>query len=280
MSELQKWSACTTLTNDTKFNSFLQMVKSFDISNSSEWVKWKNHCNHCVIKTGEYFYKIYACNKSNLFDIIIRNTLAQLYQDEFNIIWDVITIEKDDNFYQLERRQPLQVLQMDELHNDDILKSWANILIKLEERLHFSEILHQIQNKPGFEDVYSIKLVRDNVTSWEDYAIINGQVILLDDADWFIAMLDKDGNWLEKRCSIKQLILDNEKFYFMPSELMVKLNKDFSDMMNIVSKHLYDNYDKWFLYYDLHNGLLSTIDFKKIQHDIIRNNIALLTTKK
>ncbi len=277
MNDLQKWETINNITPYNNFSSFVQLVKTLDNSNSDHWVKWKSMNNHCVIGTENYFYKIYVCGKINKFDMIIREKLASIYRNFFNIVWDILTIEKDGIYFQLERRQPLQVVSSDNFTNEEILQSWSKILVLLEEELGFNNILQQLKAKKSFNNVESIKLIRDNVTNAEDYAIIDNQIILLDDADWFIALLDKDNNWIPHQCSLNKISLYDEDYYFMPIDLMTRISKHSDEVLNIISEHIQEEYDKWFIY-DKPTENFDVVDFKQLRHDHIKNNIQILTS--
>ena len=46
-----------------------------------------------------------------------------------------------------------------------------------------------------FLNVQELRLVRDCINKPEDYGIKNDNIILLDDSDFFIAPIDKNGKW-------------------------------------------------------------------------------------
>lgn len=272
MNDLQLWENCKDISTTDQFNNYIQFIKTFDESDSDKWVKWKSPDNQCVIGTEKYFYKIYVVHKRQLFESIIREKLAKIYREEYGLLWDIITVEKDNVLYQIERRQPLRVVQEDEIDKEVLLYNWGIILEKLEKELKFDELLSQLKLRKEFQNVEKLKLVRDNVTSCIDYAIYNDNIILLDDADWFIAMIASNGSWIDQKMAFKSVKLFNDTFYFMPLEFLDYINDDINDLL----KHYGEFYNKWTLCLRMNNDTLENVNFKQMREDHLKNNIKIL----
>lgn len=198
MNDLEIWSKNNLVSEtDNKFINAIRMVDSNCSFNNA--LKWKDYDNQVVIKTDNYYYKVYTIDKqvSKFFEKI-REKLAEIYREEFGIHWLVTTIECNGVLYQVEQREKLTVLEPSMMSFEEILLKWSYTLNLLEEKLHLDIITKEIQEVHS--DVYKLKIVRDCVNKFPDYALTNnGDVVLLDDSDWFIAMVDKDGNWLSKK---------------------------------------------------------------------------------
>ena len=80
---------------------------------------------------------------------------------------------------------------------NQIFLDWRKTLDLLEKKLQLDKICVQLVDI--FPKLYRVKLVRDCLNKSPDYGIDkNSNIILLDDSDWFLALVDKDGNWLEE----------------------------------------------------------------------------------
>lgn len=196
------WDVFELNGNQRKISQLIDFVKHLDNDTISTdlWTKWKNSANQIVIETPNYFFKLY--NGSGLdaeYLCHVREKLGEIYRTEYNLNWDVKTIYKDNKLYQIERREKLQVCNPSIISMDDLYIKYGELLNKLEQKLLFPKITKQIypKVKEFGKELYQIKLIRDCMPAYEDYAITNdGNIILLDDSDWFIYLVDKNGNIL------------------------------------------------------------------------------------
>lgn len=154
---------------------------------ANTYYKWKSSVNsQVVIKSGDIFYKIYETMKEDFFKRLIRKVLSEIYQD-LGIHWIVKEFEKDNFVYEIEEREELPICTGE--FGDNLL-SYRNILNELEKRLNISIITKQL--KGIFPTLYKVKLLRDCVNKNIDYAYYGNQVILLDDSDFYLALIDNN----------------------------------------------------------------------------------------
>lgn len=188
----------SNVSNNTKhFEQFISFIQSLDNNSSPElWTKWKNYSNQVVIETQNYFFKIYQEDTHvGKFILRVREELAKIYRNDFRVNWEIYTVEANNSIFQIERREKLEVCTPDKVSFEEIILAWYKILLKLEENLFLDKLVPQLIHR--IPELYKIKLVRDCINKHEDYAFTkNGNIILLDDADWFLGLIDKKNNWL------------------------------------------------------------------------------------
>ena len=185
----------SSLTIKDAVNSINRLEANYGIETSANLVKWKSYAHQVVIESDAYFYKIYESlpNTTQMFDHKVRECLAILMQDS-GVDWKLISFERDGQVFDFEQRQKLKVATPGDYKFEDILLSLSETYEKVEEMLNFNGILDQLHRMGEFTDVAHLKLTRQCVNKYEDYALLGNQVILLDDADFYIAPADDDGN--------------------------------------------------------------------------------------
>ena len=197
--------------------SLISLINQIDSTECSSWSKWKSDAdNHqIVIRTPQYYYKVYETDyQSGMFTCEVREKLAQIYRS-WGIHWEVKTIRNGNALYQVEQRQALPVASSNKILYKDLLIDWSKTLVELEQLLDLPKVKAQL--KPKIKELAQIKLVRDCVNKYEDYAIApNGRVALLDDADWFLALVDKDNNWLSVPWTFMQVFRNTSEQLFAP----------------------------------------------------------------
>ena len=214
MNDIELWSNANIV--DTT-NKFINAIKLVDANQSLQGaLEWKNYDNQVVIKTNKYYYKVYTIDqKSDKFFEKVREKLAEIYRNLFGIHWIVKTIECNDIYYQVEQREVLNVCNPTMISFEELLLNWSKTLDILEEKLKFNIITKEIQQI--YPDVHKLKIIRDCVNKFPDYAMTNnGDIVLLDDSDWFIAMVDKDGNWLSKKPIVVDIVSIIGESFFAP----------------------------------------------------------------
>lgn len=273
MNELTNWNQFITDdpdSNSQKFKQFIDIIQSINDNTSPDlWVKWKNYAYQVVIETPAYFYKIYQEDPvSGEFIVKVRNELAKIYSEQYGIHWKVITVENNGYIYQIEQREKLQVCSEDIITFDDLFLNWYKTLELLEKALFLDELPKQLKYK--LPELDKLKLIRDCSNKFPDYAIKDGHVILLDDADWFICMVDKKGQWLRPQYNIFPIItLDGEKY-------LTPLNVFEMNMIEIRTA-----IDKWMIITDSTRGLEKRYrDFYNARDKMLSENIQVLTTGK
>lgn len=184
--------------SDSITGQFLDVLRNSNASNGlvdqDELHKFKPFNHQLVLETEEIFYKIYERDESELarFYSEIRSNLSQLYE-ELGLEWEVLTVWRDGITTDIEKRQKVKVLSRDSMSFKDALRSFSVILAELENRLEFPDILRQLKRLPEFSNIEKLKLIRLTANKFDDYAVFNDQVVLLDDTDWCIALVNYDG---------------------------------------------------------------------------------------
>lgn len=272
---LDSWMPFVTPTeSDQTFNQFLSIITSLEnSSDTSSWVKWKNFSNQVVIQTPNYFYKLYEeWIYEGFLSCKIREILADIYK-EYGLLWNIQTIVQDDKIYQIEQREKLTLCTEEIISYEDLLLNWNQTLIKVEEKLKLDKVLLQLDN---ISNVKQIKLIRDCINKYEDYAIKDGKTILLDDADWFLALVNKNGDWesnLYKPYDVVTIYGSN--FLFAP--LNYKSRKyptaNFEYLLNTPN-------NKWMLFPNIEIKKESCSRLLEKREQLLMNNIKVLSLNK
>lgn len=213
MNDIELWSNNSLI--DGASNKFISAIQLLDLNpNLNGALRWKNYDHQVVIKTKDYYYKVYTIDqKGDKFFEKIREKLAEIYRDLYGIHWLVKTIESNGVYYQVEQREVLEVCTPSMISFEELLLKWSKTLEILEEKLRLDLTVKDIQE--FYPDVHKLKIVRDCVNKFPDYAMTQeGEIILLDDSDWFIAMVDKEGNWLSKKpLSVDVMSIIGDSFF-------------------------------------------------------------------
>ena len=185
-------------------------------------VKWKSYFHQVLVESDSYFYKIYEAKKveTGPFQSLVRHALCEVYQD-LGLDWSIVSVEHDDKIIDFEQRQKLHVIEPSEISFSELLLSFSHILDKVEELLEFNKILKQIQRHPDFSEVAQIKILRNCVNKHEDYAWFKDDVVLLDDADFYVSLANKDGEMvrIENEVSVP-IEISYGSFLFTKAERM------------------------------------------------------------
>lgn len=194
------WNAITG--TEHNFERFLNAVVTLEGDEKQDWVKWKSPDHQVVIQTPQYYYKLYEMVTDNdVFYFSVREQLADIYKQRYGIHWEIKTITDGNTQIQIEQREKLEVItDKSNIGFQQILLQWQDILEELEEKLLLPQLTRQMQEY--IPNLDKIKLIRDCINKYPDYAIKDNHIILLDDADWFLALIDKEGNWLEVEYNI------------------------------------------------------------------------------
>lgn len=253
------------------FDCFLDLIKQLDENSSPDlWVKWKNYANQVVIETPSYYFKLYEDDYlCGSFWSLIRSTLSEIYREQFGILWDVNVIHNDGKIYTLERRQKLPLCTPNLLSYADLLINWSYTLQELEKRLLLPEICMQIQ--PYIPELAELKLIRNCINKYADYAITEqGKVVLLDDSDWFIAMVDKNGKWIKSKFRGYDIMSSLGETIFGPEGYFEK---------GSTTRHE-EPFDKWQIYVE--NITVDKIETELFnqREQMLKDNIMLIANQK
>lgn len=268
--ELMQWSSFLT-SNDkqSSFHKFLDTLVRMDDSDPSQWVKWKNYANQVVVQSPNYFYKMYQTDIQNgEFICDIRNALAEIYREDFGIVWDIITIKDKDCYYQIEQREKLPLCTPELIPFEDLLIDWSYTLQKLEKKLDLPKVSLQLREQ--CENVKQVKLIRDCVNKYIDYGYKNGHVILLDDADWFLAPIDNDNNWISLNFNVYPVFHNCKDRIFAPIDFYDR------DPVAVTAEPL----NKWSIF---NNTIGDTTKFipnlLSIREQMLKDNIHIICEK-
>ena len=166
-----------SLSISNSFDVSLSFIEDLEkgISNPKSWIKQQHHPHCVVVQSDDYYYKIYE-NSIELgsFYSLIRRKLAEIYEKVYGINWKIFETVRNDKIYQIQQRSKL-----------------------VEKSLSFSYILDQISENyisNGNKKPFKLKIMREAINKYEDYAFApSGEVLLLDDDDWYIAVVDENG---------------------------------------------------------------------------------------
>ena len=158
----------------------------------------KSYTNQVVIASNSFVYKIYeTANNQITFDHVVREALSQVY-NELGLHWDFVSFERDESVFDFEQRQTLRVCNPeDDGPFENIILSISDVYAKVEKLLHFDEILLSLKKRTEFAQVEKLCLTRAIVNKYNDYAMFGNQAILLDDAEFCIALLDGEKRILD-----------------------------------------------------------------------------------
>lgn len=200
------------------FASFVDQLIAIDDSCINTWVKWKSYSKQVVVQSDKFFYKLYQEDlQYGEFICAIRERLAELYANEYGIHQHIKTFKTEQGYVQIEQREKLQVCD-DSMRIEDILIGQSKTLDKLESKLNLKLIEYQIRQV--MPNVKRIKLVRDCISKQSDYAIKNNVIVLLDDADWFLALLDENNNQLSPQYNYYPIEYNGKTMVFAPQDFL------------------------------------------------------------
>ena len=193
--DITTFSTITT-SDESKINVFLDIIKSLTNDDSTNWLKWKDTTEQVVIKTTDQYFKIYQeTYVQNWFKSLIRQTIANVYT-QLGVNWIFSVKREGDIFYHIEQRECLPVCGIDvDITIDEVLLGWRTTLDLIEEKLNFDMLL--IQMRQYIPSLYKIKLIRDAHNCLQDYAIKDNHIFLLDDADFFLALVNEEGDLID-----------------------------------------------------------------------------------
>ena len=192
-----KSESITDIIKDVTIDDAITVINRLEdnqgLSVSTSMVKWKSYQRQVVIESDEFFYKIYEFTEQDttLFDHIVREALSNIF-NEMGIRWDLITIRRDGKVFDFEQREKLQVASEQDGDFGSLLLSISYLYDRVEKFLEFDSILSQLHEIQQFSCVKKLKLSRLCVNKYKDYAIFEGQTVLLDDADFYIALIGHD----------------------------------------------------------------------------------------
>ena len=188
------------LKNNFSIGNALKKINEFednsDLENNTDnLVKWKDYEHQVVIESDDFFYKVYESDPMNdtKFNSVIREKLASIY-NSLGIYWSVVTFEQNNKVYDFEQREKLKVSDEHDGSVEEIFLSFSFLLDRLEADLEFDKILLQLKKNPAYKKVVKLKLLIMCDMNYLDYAVYDNQAILLDDADFFIALIDHNNN--------------------------------------------------------------------------------------
>ena len=255
------------LLSDSNLRELLQKAK-YDLIDVDKAVKWKAYDNQLVLSGDRYYYKLYRKDRgSGYFFCKIREKLGEIYRNNFGIEWDVNTCVVDNMIYQIERREKLEVTDPLKITFCEIMQRWSRTLTKLERSLHLHEIVWSL---PSELNIRTIKLMRDCVNDFGDYALTkNGDVVLLDDTDWFLAPIDKNGQWKRLQYSSYDCELDGEMYSFVPSNWSLYGNIAFELRKN-------ERHNMWTLAKDIDHMKTDHDDIFSSREQMFNDNLSVL----
>lgn len=265
-----EWGAVkNSIDKCNQFRYAIDYIKRLDPSNDINcWLKWKNYNNQVVIKTPNFYYKVYVDDlEHGTFSSYIREELAKLYRG-FGLLWNIVTINDNNVLYMIEQREPIKQCTSTDIDYEQLLLNWGSTLKLLEESLGLNIVLKQVQEI--VPEAKQLKLIRDCFSKYDDYGIINGKIVLFDDADWFLCLVDGDGNVLPIKNNVIEVLTKFGDFKFAsihhnPNSMPVRVNEVI---------------DQWWLFLPRLGNQKSMIDFRNQRKCMLDASIKLLSTMK
>lgn len=260
------------------FESFISVISGLEghthnpFLDDSGWCKWKSPQGQVVIQTPQYYYKLYEKqHQADPFYFFIRKQLAQIYT-EMGIHWEIQTITGEDGSeVQIEQREKLEVItEASNIPFSQILLQWQITLNKLEDKCGLKQLTKQL--KLQIPQLHKIKLIRDCINKYEDYAIKDDQIYLLDDADWFLAMIDEEGNWIELPYNIYTDLIT-----VVGNAALYPLNASHANHNKQIT-HLDESIKKWCLIPTDNTPICTRKALQDARSTMIEQNIKLLHT--
>lgn len=192
------------ISDEESFTHLLPLVQNLDPSLPSDWVKWKStNGSQVVIQTPDFFYKVYeAAYSVGVFECAIREKLAEIYR-ELGLHWEIKTIRTETGFFQVEQRQKLEVAHPQEGAFYRVLGDWKEILRELSKRLQLKRLTAHL--KPLVEGLDEVMLLRDCLNKFIDYGVFKGHYILLDDADWYLQLINDKSERINQRLIVESV---------------------------------------------------------------------------
>lgn len=261
VSVVDNWHVCTS--DDEKFLNCLPTTETF-----GSMQRWKNHDHQVVIKTDDCYYKIYQQpdDGAPTFNSKIREAFAAVYTQQLGIKWNIKTVQTSTGTYQVEQRQPLNVCP--ESHNfTTVFADYTNILKSVESILCLDQLTEQL--KKHIPSLSSIRLVRSAYNKHDDYAYTDdNRVVLLDDSDFFLAMIDQDGQWMERKAEFYSVELFGTNCTFCPLK-WEKILETYKDNPYIVD----ERFNRWTVVF---GEIDQANTFNTIQHKLMSFKEAML----
>lgn len=251
-------------TNICNYKDFINSITSkSDIANLT--VKL-GLASQAVVKTNDYFYKIYKIDyQHKIFYTDIIKELANIYTG-LGLHWRIYIYNTNEYLYLIQEREKLQVCDSN-IDFKEIMFSMKDILLKLENRLNLN--LVTLQLKEHFPNLKCIKLLRNCINKHKDYALFNNKYILLDDTDWFLALIDEDDNWIRSDAKCYDISYKGHDVIFAPDD-MSKV-----DLCGLLEAPIY----RWNIF--SYGSCANSINYyvKTTKHKMLENNLQFFLGK-
>lgn len=124
-----------------------------------------------------------------------------------------------------------------------------------------------------FLNVHELRLVRDCINKPEDYGIKDNNIVLLDDSDFFIAPVDKNGKWISVQFNSYDIDSIFGDAVFAPQDMFDIIKDD--DLLEYSSTKV----NKWFLFDKYYTNQNSQImkDLRTKREEMIADNIEFMS---
>lgn len=186
-----------------EFDASLEILEKMKFLNiESRDYKFKEMANQVVVETKDYYYKLYIdYGDQGKYLLEIRKKLSEIYES-YGVHWKILYSNCNGRVILIEQRQKLKLCDYN-LPCRELLKNWKKTLDILKYELKFDDILNQLKDKSNISEVKQAKdllILKESLIKPKDYAYApNGNVILLDDADFFISIVDDNGELISKQ---------------------------------------------------------------------------------
>lgn len=230
----------------------LEKMKFLD--RKSHDYKFKEIANQVVVETKDFYYKLYIdYGDQGKYLLEVRKKLAEIYE-RYGVHWKILYSNCKGRIITIEQREKLKLCDYN-ISCAELLKNWKKTIDLLRYELKFADIIKQIKEKSEaveLEHAKDILILKESLIKPKDYAYApNGNIILLDDADFFLSIVDTNCELISKKnlnvdiettCGTMCFCSQNESW-----EKRIKGKFDLSKRFFIMAKNNNINNDEVFI---------------------------------
>ena len=147
-----------------------------------------------VVDCCNFVYKIKEMDfddQLTCFDTFVVQAFATEYQ-QMGIDWELSNVTIDGKTFRVEKRQKLELLDSSKISYEEAVIESSILRRRVEKRLEFPRIFAQIHAVRGFKHFNKLVMARKHASDLSDFAIFDGQVVILGESNWFLGLLKHD----------------------------------------------------------------------------------------
>lgn len=201
-------------------------------------------CDACLIlKTDDRDFRVQVLDEMDPaapFEQILRKAFASELQS-LGVDCTCISFVFNGQFFIAEEMEKLKEINSDDCSLDEAIKSASIVTRNVEKRLMFPQIVAQLKQRLGIEQVQDLKIASDLKLELSDFALIDNQVIPINTKNQFLAIIDGSNSWghgFTSDCFVVDTKLGN--FMFGPKRIC----RDATEL----TLRFWETLDKWWLF--------------------------------